>query len=126
MLKGLLWPLINVKLLSSNSLGNDPNSYCDFHQAIAHPTDTCIRLKHEIQDLIDSGKITDPENPSIRNNPFPNYQNVPPPITLTNNSGVNEEEVLNFFENISLQTNGNAPDASKQSQKGVEDLLGQP
>ena len=42
------------------------------------------------------------------------------------NSGVSEEEVLNSFENISLQTNENAPDASKQSQKGVEDLLGQP
>ena len=42
------------------------------------------------------------------------------------NSGVSEEEVLNFFENISLQTNENAPNASKQSQKGVEDLLGQP
>ena len=42
------------------------------------------------------------------------------------NSGVSEEEVLNSFENISLQTNKNAPDASKRSQKGVEDLLGQP
>ena len=42
------------------------------------------------------------------------------------NSGVSEEKVLNSFENISLQTNENAPDASKQSQKGVEDLLGQP
>ena len=34
--------------------------------------------------------------------------------------------MLNSFENISLQTNENAPNASKQSQKGVEDLLGQP
>ena len=34
--------------------------------------------------------------------------------------------MLNSFENISLQTNENAPDASKRSQKGVEDLLGQP
>ena len=42
------------------------------------------------------------------------------------NSGVSEEEVLNSFENISLQTNENAPDAPKQSQKGVKDLLGQP
>ena len=41
------------------------------------------------------------------------------------NSGVSEKEVLNSFENISLQTNENAPDASKRSQKGVEDLLGQ-
>ena len=45
---------------------------------------------------------------------------------MTINSGVSEEEVLNSFENISLQPNENAPDASKQSQKGVEDLLGQP
>ena len=45
---------------------------------------------------------------------------------MTINSGVSEEEALNSFENISLQTNENTPDASKQSQKGVEDLLGQP
>ena len=42
------------------------------------------------------------------------------------NSGVSEEEMLKSFGNISLQTNENAPDASKWSQKGVEDLLGQP
>ena len=45
---------------------------------------------------------------------------------MTINSGVSEQEVLNSFENISLQTNKNALDASKQSQKGVKDLLGQP
>ena len=40
------------------------------------------------------------------------------------NLGVSEEEVLNSFENISLQTNVDTLDASKQSHKGVEDLLG--
>ena len=45
--KGSLRPLINVKPLSSNSLGYDPNNYCDFYQAIGLPTDTCIRLKQE-------------------------------------------------------------------------------
>ena len=63
--------------------------------------------------------IIDPENSSTKNNPFPNHN------TMMINSGVSEEEVLNSFENISLQTNENAPDASKRSQKGVEDLLGQ-
>ena len=42
------------------------------------------------------------------------------------NSGVSEEKVLNSFENISLQTNENAPNIPKESQRGVEDLLGQP
>ena len=115
-----------MKPLSPNNPRYDPNSYYNFHQAIGHPTDTCIHLKQEIQDLIDSRKITDPKNPSTRNNPFLNYRHVPPLVTMTINSGVSEEEVLNFFENISLQTNENAPDASKWSQKGVEDLLGQP
>ena len=121
--KGLLQPITYSRTSNPKSPGYDPNSYCNFHQAIGHPTDTCIHLKHEIQDLIDSEKITDPKNPK---NSFPNYRNVPPPINMMINSGVSEEEVLNFFENISLQTNENAPDASKQSQKGVKDLLGQP
>ena len=117
MQKGLLRPFINVKPLSSNNPGYDLNSYCNFHQAIGHPTDTCIRLKHEIQNLIDSKKITDPENPSTKNYPFPNYRNVPLPATMTINSGVSKEEVLNSFEET--------PDTPKSAEK-VEDLLGQP
>ena len=65
-----------------------------------------MRLKHEIQNLIDSRKITDPEksnpNPNTKTNPFPNYQNVPPSVTMMINSGVSEEEVLNFFEDLNL------------------------
>ena len=57
----------------------DPKYYCKYHQSIGHDTDGCIRLKHEVQDLIDSGKITDPETrkPNTRNNPLPNYHNMP-------------------------------------------------
>ena len=84
--EGLLRPLINVEPLSSNSPGYDPNKYYNFHQAIGHPTDSCKRLKHEIQNLIDSGKITDPESPSTKINPFPNYRNIPPPATMMINS----------------------------------------
>ena len=54
------------------------------------------------------------------------YRNVPPLATMTINSGVSEDEVLNSFENISLQINENAPSSPKWSQKGVKDLLGQP
>ena len=41
------------------------------------------------------------------------------------NSRVSEEEVLNFFEDINLQTKEEIPDAPKNDEK-VEDLLGQP
>ena len=84
-----------------------------------------MRLKHEIQNLIDSGKITDPEksNPNPNTNPFPNYRNVPPPATMMINSGISEEEVLSSFEDINLQIKEVTPDASKNDEK-VKDLLG--
>ena len=41
------------------------------------------------------------------------------------NLGISEEEVLNFFEDINLQTKKEIPDAPKNDEK-LEDLLGQP
>ena len=41
------------------------------------------------------------------------------------NSGISDEEVLNSFEDINLQTKEEIPDVPKNDQK-VEDLLGQP
>ena len=86
-----------------------------------------MRLKHKIQNLIDSGKITDLEksnpNPNTKTNPFLNYQNILPPATMMINSGVSEEEVLNSFEDLNLQTNEESLDGPKDAKK-VEDLLG--
>ena len=119
MQKGLLQPLPNPNPPNPNTPDYNPNKHCKFHQNLKHSTDNCIRLKHEIQNLIDAGRIIDPKNPSTRNNPFPNYN------TMMINSGVSEEEVLNSFENISLQTNKETSDAPK-SEERVEVLLGQP
>ena len=41
------------------------------------------------------------------------------------NSGVSEEEVLNSFEDINLQTQEKTPNTPKSDEK-MEDLLGQP
>ncbi|XP_037493738.1 uncharacterized protein LOC105645326 [Jatropha curcas] len=67
---------------------------CEYHQCKGHSTDDCFKLRHDIQDLIDSklrhdiqdlidsGKITKPSErnkPSTKNNPLPQYQyNYPP------------------------------------------------
>ncbi|KDP24752.1 hypothetical protein JCGZ_25480 [Jatropha curcas] len=54
----------------------------DYHQCKGHLTDECFKLRHDIQDLIDSGKITKPSErnkPSTKNNPLPQYPyNYPP------------------------------------------------
>ena len=83
-------PLSKVleKLIESNLLrplhqrppfpNANPKYYWKYHQSIGYDTDGCIHLKHDVQDLIDSGKITDPETkkPNTKNNPLPNYRNI--------------------------------------------------
>ena len=61
MQKGILQPLPNLNPPNPNTLDYNSNKHCKFHQNLNHSTDNCIRLKHEIQNLIDSGKIIDPE-----------------------------------------------------------------
>jgi hypothetical protein len=53
--------------------GVDQSKFCAFHQVWGHDTDNCLRLRHEIQNLIDSGKLEDPSNrkPNIKTNPLP-------------------------------------------------------
>ena len=111
MQRGLLQPLPNPNPPNPNTPDYNPNKHCKFHQNLKHSTDNCIRLKHEIQNLIDAGRIIDPKNPSTKNNAFPNYN------TMMINSRVSKEEVLNSFENISLQTNENTPSSPRKKLK---------
>ena len=37
------------------------NLYCHYHQQRGHETNKCIRLRHEIQNLIDAHEIPNPE-----------------------------------------------------------------
>lgn len=59
--KGLLNPLESKPLPSRIPRHYNLDHYCCFHQQKGHDTNNCDCLKHEIQDLIDAGKIQDPE-----------------------------------------------------------------
>src|SRR3989442_4263519 len=73
--KGLLRPLEPNPLPNPLPPSFNQQAYCEFHQARGHDTNNCKRLKHEVQDLIEQGKIPDPEQgqPSTRKNPLPNF-----------------------------------------------------
>ena len=62
-----------------------------------------MRLKHEIQNLIDSEKITDPEksnpNQNTKTNPLFNYLNVLPSAAIVISSGISKEKSPNASMN---------------------------
>ena len=93
--QGLLKPLEGKPLPHTPPPHINVNLYCHYHQLHGHDTDHCTRLRHEIQDLIDSRKIPDPgkEQPNTHRNPLPNYHHVPPPTYMIN-SGLPETFVL--------------------------------
>src|SRR2546421_12058034 len=65
--KGLLQPLEPKPLPDPVPGYFDLQCYCDFHQSKGHHTNGCKRLRHEIQDLIDQGKVRDPSTGRFRN-----------------------------------------------------------
>src|SRR2546425_1010163 len=59
--RGLLQPLEPKPLPDPLPANFNLQAYCKFHQVKGHYTDKCHRLRHEIQDLIDQGKIPNPD-----------------------------------------------------------------
>ncbi|KAF5932945.1 hypothetical protein HYC85_029116 [Camellia sinensis] len=58
--QGHLKPLEPRPLLGRLPASHDTAKYCVFHQQTGHGTDSCYRLHHEIQDLIDNKVIVAP------------------------------------------------------------------
>ena len=102
----------------------NPKLHCKFHQTIGHNTDVCTRLRHEIQDLIDTGKITDPETrkPNTQNNPLPNYRNAPPPDAPIHliGTGLTEEQVFNSFVDTNSEPSRTEPESLPQNHQAPE------
>ena len=36
----------------------NPGEHCEYHQTSGHTLDKCFHLRHDIQDLIDQGKVS--------------------------------------------------------------------
>ena len=53
-------PLIPTPLPQKLPSYHNPNAFCAFHQMPGHTTDECHRLRHRIQNLIDSKTIISP------------------------------------------------------------------
>ena len=58
---GVLKPLEPRPLPDVLPPTHKPNEFCKYHQQAGHNTDVCYKLRHAIQDLIDQGKIPNPE-----------------------------------------------------------------
>src|SRR3989442_9355789 len=95
--RGLLQPLEPKPLPDLLPARFNVRAFCNFHQCKGHDTNNCKRLRHEIQDLIDSGKIPDPENvkPSTTKNPLPDFS---PNVVYVIGSYKTEEEIIAGIE----------------------------
>src|SRR2546429_7210481 len=82
-------------------------AFCNFHQSKGHDTNSCKRLRHEIQDLIDSGKIPDHEEvkPSTTKNPLPDFS--PNGVYVVGNYKSEEEVIANIDKEEMLKELGN-------------------
>ena len=54
---GLIVPLPPKPPLQPTPLGFRTNLHCAYHQRAGHDTDSCVALRHAIQDLIDPGLV---------------------------------------------------------------------
>src|SRR2546425_1611136 len=101
--RGLLQPLEPRPLPDPLPPRFNLRAFCNFHQSKGHDTNSCKRLRHEIQDLIDSGKIPDPEEvkPSTTKNPLPDFS--PNGVYVVGNYKSEEEVIANIEQEEMLE-----------------------
>lgn len=106
-------------MLLDNSRPYDPevkpkwwreNEYCEYHHNKGHPTKNCMKLKHDIQDLLDASKIvvgnhtTNADHKAFKE-PLPSYEqggsSKSKGDAKVNYAYMNDDNVINMIESIS-------------------------
>ena len=80
--KGLIKSLDLARYTLNTSASNHNTSeYCKYHQSHGYSTDKCTHLRHDIEDLIQFGKVPLPPINllNIKTNHLPDYHDMPPP-----------------------------------------------
>ncbi|KAI8536032.1 hypothetical protein RHMOL_Rhmol10G0223900 [Rhododendron molle] len=81
---GHLRPLTPTSLPPNLPPSHNPNVFCAYHQMPGHHTDTCFRLRHAIQDLVDNGTLpTPPPKPNVISNSLPQHNQQVNQISLS-------------------------------------------
>lgn len=75
--KRLLQPMLPRPLPYPLPHFYNTRQHCEYHQTPGHTLDKCFRLKHDIQDLIDEGKVSFNPTPT---NPPPNTNIIQNPL----------------------------------------------
>ncbi|KAI8563689.1 hypothetical protein RHMOL_Rhmol03G0128900 [Rhododendron molle] len=71
---GHLRPLTLTPLPQNPPPSHSPNVFCAYHQMSGHHTNSCYRLPHAIQDLIDDGTLATPlSKPNVISNSMPKH-----------------------------------------------------
>ena len=80
--KGFIKPLDLGRYTPNTSTPNyNANEYYKYHKSHGHSTNKCTHLHHDIEDPIQSDKVSLPpiNHPNIKSNLLPDYHVVPPP-----------------------------------------------
>ncbi|KAI8550892.1 hypothetical protein RHMOL_Rhmol06G0142800 [Rhododendron molle] len=103
---GHLQPLTPTPLPPNLPPSHNPNVFCAYHQMPGHHTDSCFRLRHAIQDLVENGTLpTPPAKPNVISNSLPQHNQQVNQISLSSTIISPSPTIFNPTSHITSENN---------------------